>query len=161
MIEIDHNLLNEYESEYTAVIVGRDLSSYLIALILKQHGYEVALVSQPKTPVLNDLYEYLSIKYLYEAARRLHSIHSLRGKGLEIKFDNIKNHFQWQKLTNECKQEFLNTKQSLEKQISEKKIAIYEGTIVMIEDYIVRVIEEGTNILKNEQEYICRFVIDN
>jgi len=143
VIELDDNLLNEHESEHAAVIIGRDLSSYLIALILKQHGHRVAIVSRSKAPVMVDLYEYLSLKYLYEAARRLRSIHSLCRKGLEIKFDEMTTDINWQKLTNECKQEFLDTKQKLEKEIVEKDIPVYEGTIVMVEDYIVRIISEG------------------
>jgi pyruvate/2-oxoglutarate dehydrogenase complex dihydrolipoamide dehydrogenase (E3) component len=143
VIELDDNLLNENESEHTAVIIGRDLSSYLIALILKQHGHRVAIISRTKAPVMVDLYEYLSLKYLYEAAQRLRSIHSLYAKGLQFEFDEMTSNFNWQQLTNECKQEFLDTKQKLEKELVEKDIAVYEGTIVMIEDYIIRIISEG------------------
>jgi hypothetical protein len=128
VIELDDNLLNDRESEYTAVIIGRDLSSYLIALILKQYGHRVAIASRSKAPVLMDMYEYLALKYLFEAARRL---------------DQTIANFDWQQLTNECKQEFLDTKQKLEQEIVEKDIPIYEGTIVMVEDYIVRVISQG------------------
>ncbi|CAF5229735.1 unnamed protein product [Rotaria magnacalcarata] len=64
-IELDDHLLNENELEYTAVIVGRDLSSYLIALILKQNGHEVAIVSRSEAPVMTDLCEYVSLKYLF------------------------------------------------------------------------------------------------
>jgi hypothetical protein len=143
VIELDDNLMNEHESEYTAVIIGRDLSSYLIALILKQHGYQAAIVSRPKAPVMTDLSEYLSLKYLYEAARRLRSIHSLCTKGLHIIFDEMTTDFDWQRLTHECKQEFLQTKENLEKSIAEKDIVMHEGTIVMVEDHIVRVVSEG------------------
>lgn len=143
VIDLGDNFLNEYESEYTAVIIGRDLSTYLIALILKQHGYQVAIVSRSKIPIMTDLCEYLSLKYLYEAARRLRSIHCLSTKGLELKFDDINSDFNWQQLVNECQQEFLETKQKLEKEILEKDILIYEGTIVMIEDDIIRIISEG------------------
>ncbi len=146
VIELDDNLLNDRESEYTAVIIGRDLSSYLIALILKQHGHRVVIVSRLKAPVLMDLCEYLSLKYLFEAARRLRSIHSLRAKGLEMKFDEMTSNFDWKQLTNECKQEFLDIKQKLEKEIVEKDIPIYEGTIVMVEDYIVRIISQGIRV---------------
>jgi pyruvate/2-oxoglutarate dehydrogenase complex dihydrolipoamide dehydrogenase (E3) component len=143
VIELDHNLLNEQESEHTAVIIGRDLSSYLIALILNQHGHRVAIVSRLKAPIMTDLCEYLSLKYLYEAAQRLHSIRSLNAKGLQIKFDEMTSDFDWQQMINECRQEFLETKQNLEKEVIEKDIAVYEGTIVMIEDFIVRIITEG------------------
>lgn len=143
VIELDNNLLNENESEYTAVIIGRDLSTYLIALILKQHNHRVAIVSRSKVPIMMDFYEYLSLKYLYEAARRLRSIHSLHTKGLEFQFDETTSAFNWQQLTNECQHEFLDTKQKLEKEIVEKDIPIYEGTIVMVEDDIVRIISEG------------------
>lgn len=149
IIDLDNNLLNEHESEYTTVIIGRDLSSYLTALILKQHGHRVAIVSRSKAPIMVDLYEYLSLKYLYEAARRFHSIHSLCAKGLQINFDEMTSDFDWQQLTNECKQEFLEIKQSLEKEVHEKDIAVYEGTIVMIEDYIVRIITEGITEYEN------------
>jgi len=149
VIELDDTLLNKHESEHTAVIIGRDLSSYLIALILKQHGHRVVIVSRSKAPVMVDLCEYLSLKYLYEAARRVRSIHSLCAKGLEIKFDEITTDFNWQQLTNECKQEFLDTKQKLEKEMVEKDIPVYEGTIVMVEDYIVRIISEGIKEYKN------------
>lgn len=141
-IELDNYLLNE--SEYTAVIIGRDLSSYLIALILKKHGYQVAIASQPKTPIMADLSEYISLKYLYEAARRLHCIHSLHEKGLQVKFDQTTTtNFDWQQLKNQCNHEYLATKQNFEKQIIEKDIPVYEGTIVMIEDNLVRIINEG------------------
>ncbi len=143
IIELDDNLLNEHESEYTAVIIGRDLSSYLIALILKQHGHRVAIVSRPNALIMVDLCEYLSLKYLYEAARRLRSIHSLYAQGFQLKSDEITSNFDWQQLTNACKQEFLETKQNFEKEVIKKDIAIYEGTIVMIEDYILRIISEG------------------
>jgi pyruvate/2-oxoglutarate dehydrogenase complex dihydrolipoamide dehydrogenase (E3) component len=146
---MDDTLLTEHEFEHTAVIIGRDLSSYLIALILKQHGHRVAIVSQSKAPVMVDLSEYLSLKYLYEAARRLRAIHSLGEKGLQIKSDEMTSNFDWQQLTNECQQEFLDTKQKLEKEIKEKDIAVYEGTIVMVEDYIVRIISEGIKELEN------------
>ncbi|CAF3363047.1 unnamed protein product [Rotaria socialis] len=145
-IELDDHHLNENEFEYTAVIVGRDLSSYLIALILKQHGHEVAIVSRSEAPVMTDLCEYVSLKYLYEAARRIHSVHSLFAKGLQIKFDNMTTDLNWQQLTNECKEEVLQRKQNLEKEISEKNIVVYEGTIVMVEDYIVRIINEEESI---------------
>ncbi|CAF0897132.1 unnamed protein product [Adineta steineri] len=140
-INLDDKLVNEYE--YTAVIVGRDLSSYLIALILKQHGHHVAIVSRPNTPIMVDLYEYLSLKYLYEAAQRLRSIQSLCTKGFQFKFDEKTSDFDWQQLTHECKQDFFETKQNLEKEILKKDISIYEGTIVMIEDYVLRIISEG------------------
>jgi pyruvate/2-oxoglutarate dehydrogenase complex dihydrolipoamide dehydrogenase (E3) component len=149
VIELDDNLLNDRALEYTAVIIGRDLSSYLIALILAQHGHRVAIVSRLKAPVLIDLCEYLSLKYLFEAARRLRSMHSLHSKGLEMQFDEITSRFDWQQLTNECKQEFLDTKQKLEKEIVEKDIPIYEGKIVMVEDYIVRVISQGIREKEN------------
>jgi pyruvate/2-oxoglutarate dehydrogenase complex dihydrolipoamide dehydrogenase (E3) component len=149
VIDLDDHLLNEHDFEHTAVIIGRDLSSYLIALILKQHGHQVAIASRSKAPVMTDLCEYLSLKYLYEAAQRLRSIHSLCAKGLQIKFDEMKAVFDWQQLTNECKQEFLDTKQKLEKEIVEKNIAVYKGTIVMVEDYIVRIISEGIKEYEN------------
>ena len=98
---------------------------------------------------MTDLYEYLSLKYLYEAARRLRSIRSLCGKGLQIKFDEMTTDFDWQQLTNECKQEFHETKQNFEKEIIEKDIPVYEGTIVMVEDYIVRIISEGIKAKEN------------
>ena len=138
IIELDDNISNKHESEYTTVIVGRDVSSYLIALILKQHGHRVAIASRSKAPIMVDLCEYLSLKYLYEAAHRLRSIRSLRAKGLEMEFD-----FDWQQLTDACKQEFFQIKQNLEKEIVEKDIVVYEGIIVMIEDSIVRIITEG------------------
>ncbi|CAF4544018.1 unnamed protein product, partial [Rotaria magnacalcarata] len=166
-IELDDHLLNENELEYTAVIVGRDLSSYLIALILKQNGHEVAIVSRSEAPVMTDLCEYVSLKYLYEAARRIHSVHSLFAKGLQIKVDNMTTDFNWQQLTNECKEEFLQRKQNLEKEISEKNIVVYEGTIVMVEDYIVRIINEEESIqiavLRTKQVIMgsdnCRYMI--
>ena len=142
-IERDDDVLNGRESEYTAIVIGRDLASYLIALILKQHGYEVAIASRPETPTLTDLYEHLSLKYLFEAAQRLHAIRSLRTKGLEIQSDNMTFKLDWQKLTSDCEQEFLDAKERLERELDEKDIAIYEGTIVVVEDYTVRVISSG------------------
>ena len=124
-------------------LLDGDLSSYLIALVFRQHGHRVAIVSQLKAPILVDLREYLSLKYLFEAARRLRSIRSLRAKGLEIKFDEMTSNFDWKQLVNECQREFLDTQEKLEKEIVEKDIPIHEGTIVMVEDYILRIISEG------------------
>ncbi|UJR28706.1 hypothetical protein I4U23_009935 [Adineta vaga] len=119
------DLPNRHESEYTAIIVGRDLSSYLTALILKQHGYQVAIVSRSKAPQHN-----------------LRSIHCLSTKGLQCQSDEKISHFDWQKLTNECKKEFQERKQHFEKEIYQKDIVIYEGIVVMIEDHLVRILSE-------------------
>jgi len=140
--ELDDILLNKDESNSTIVVFGRDLSSYLIALILKQHGHQVAIVSQSNALVMTDLCEFISMKYLFETAERIRSIRSLKTKGIEIEFDS-----NWQKLTDDCKQEFIDRKQKLQQEIVEKNIPIYEGKIVMVEDHILRIITDGTKII--------------
>jgi pyruvate/2-oxoglutarate dehydrogenase complex dihydrolipoamide dehydrogenase (E3) component len=142
-IELDTDILDDHEFEYTAVVIGRDLSSYLIALLLKQHGHQVAIASRSEAPILVDLSEYLTLKYLFEATERFHSIPSRLTEDFDIKSDGQMFEFDWQKLTNECKQEYLETKERLERELEEKNIAIYEGNIIIVEDYTVRVISPG------------------
>lgn len=139
-IELDTHVSDDHEFEYTAVVIGRDLSSYLIALTLKQHGHQVVIASRLEAPVLVDLVEYLSLKYLFEAAQRFRST-----KNFDIESDRPMSEFDWQKLTNQCKQEYFDTKERLERELEEKNITIYEGTIIIVEDYTVRIVSSGIN----------------
>ena len=142
--ELDGTLPNGQTFEYATVIVGRDLSSYLIALILSQHGHQAVIVSGPSAPVMDDLHEYLALKYLHEAARRHRSIRSLTKQGFQIDFDRSASPVDWQQLRRQCHDEFLHTKENLERLVAERDITVYEGTIVMLEDYLVRIVSEGT-----------------
>jgi hypothetical protein len=142
--ELDGTLSNGETFAYTTVVVGRDLSSYLMALILRQHGHQAVIVSGPSAPVMDDLREHLALKYLHEAARRRRSIRSLTKQGFQIDVDRSTSSVDWQQLRRQCHDEFVQTKENLERLVAEKDIAVYEGTIVMLEDYLARVVSEGT-----------------
>ena len=137
---------NKCVQNFDAVIIGRDLSSHMTALILHRHGYKVALVSEMKSKIMEDLREYISLNCLYEAARRCQIIHSLSTKGLNFNGNESINDFNWRNLTDRYHQIFMENRERIEKAIAVNDISLYEGILVMIEDDILRVVSDGRSI---------------
>ena len=46
VIDLDDRLVAEETLELTALVIGRDVSSYLLALMLHHHGHAVAIASR-------------------------------------------------------------------------------------------------------------------
>lgn len=143
VIDLDERLATEEQIEFTALIIGRDISSYLLAIILQQHGYSVALLSRSQVSVMFDLQESIILKSLHEAAKRISSIDHLSHIGFHIDFDSKTEDFDWHRLTDQSRKEFFQLRKKIENIVSSKQIPIYEGLIVIIEDDIVRIISEG------------------
>ena len=143
VIDLDDRLATEETLELSALVIGRDVSSYLLALMLHHHGHAVAIVSRSHPSVMVDLQESIALKYLHQAAKRIRSIEHLSKNGFRIDFDSTTGDLDWHQLTDGSRNEFIQIKGTIENAVATNQIPVYEGLIVMIEDDLVRVLSEG------------------